>query len=77
MAASRFTELPLPFTNSAAMAQRLAKIHLFRSRQNITISGRMKLTAFKYDIGDTIQLTTERFGFSSKVFELNLGSYQK
>ena len=65
-----FTELPLPFTNSAAMAQRLAKIHLFRSRQNITISGRMKLTAFKYDIGDTIQLTIERFGFSSKVFEI-------
>ena len=65
-----FTELPLPFTNSAAMAQRLAKIHLFRSRQNITITGRMKLTAFKYDIGDTIQLTIERFGFSAKVFEI-------
>lgn len=65
-----FTELPLPFTNSASMAQRLAKIHLFRNRQNITITGRMKLTAFKYDIGDTIQLTIERFGFSSKVFEV-------
>ena len=65
-----FTELPLPFTNSAAMAQRLAKIHLFRSRQNITVTGRMKLTAFKYDIGDTIQLTIERLGFSSKVFEI-------
>ena len=65
-----FTELPLPFTNSAPMAQRLAKIHLFRSRQNITLTGRMKLTAFKYDVGDTIQLTIERFGFSAKVFEI-------
>jgi hypothetical protein len=65
-----FTELPLPFTNSSPMAQRLAKIHLFRGRQNITLSGRMKLTAFKYDIGDTIQLTIERFGFSAKIFEI-------
>ena len=30
----------------------------------------MKLTAFKYDIGDTINITIDRFGFSSKVFEI-------
>ena len=65
-----FTELPLPFTNSSSMAQRLAKIHLFRNRQNVTLTGKMKLTAFKYDIGDTIQLTIDRFGFSAKVFEV-------
>ena len=30
----------------------------------------MKLTAFKYDVGDTINITIDRFGFSSKVFEI-------
>ena len=65
-----FRELDLPFTNSNAMAQRLAKLALFRSRQQIQLSGRMKLTAFKYDVGDTINITIDRFGFSSKVFEI-------
>ena len=65
-----FRELNLPFTNSSAMAQRLAKLALFRSRQQIQLSGRMKLTAFKYDVGDTINITIDRFGFSSKVFEI-------
>ena len=65
-----FRELDLPFTNSSAMAQRLAKLALFRSRQQIQLSGRMKLTAFKYDVGDTINITIDRFGFSSKVFEI-------
>ena len=65
-----FRELNLPFTNSSSMAQRLAKLALFRSRQQIQLSGRMKLTAFKYDVGDTINITIDRFGFSSKVFEI-------
>ena len=65
-----FRELDLPFTNSVATAQRLAKLALFRNRQQIQISGRMKLTAFKYDVGDTINITIDRFGFSSKAFEI-------
>ena len=65
-----FRELDLPFTNSNATAQRLAKLALFRSRQQIQLSGRMKLTAFKYDVGDTINITIDRFGFASKVFEI-------
>ncbi len=65
-----FRELDLPFTNSNATAQRLAKIALFRNRQQLQITGRMKLTAFKYDVGDTINITIDRFGFSSKVFEI-------
>jgi len=65
-----FRELDLPFTNSSATAQRLAKLALFRSRQQLQLSGRMKLTAFKYDVGDTINITIDRFGFSSKVFEI-------
>ena len=65
-----FRELDLPFTNSNATAQRLAKLALFRSRQQVQLSGRMKLTAFKYDVGDTINITIDRFGFSSKVFEI-------
>ena len=65
-----FRELDLPFTNSNATAQRLAKLALFRNRQQLQLSGRMKLTAFKYDVGDTINITIDRYGFSSKVFEI-------
>jgi len=64
------TELDLPFTNSTVAAQRMAKIHLERSRQQITINFPAKLTAFKLQVGDTVMITNERFGFSSKVFEV-------
>ena len=65
-----FTNLDLPFTQSSSMAQRIAKINLFKARQQVTMTLPCKLTAFKHNVGDTIMVTLDRFGFSSKVFEI-------
>lgn len=66
----RFVDVTLPFTTSAARAQRLAKINLYRNREQLTLSVPCNLKAFKYEIGDTLYFTNERFGFSNKVFEV-------
>jgi len=65
-----FSELDLTFTQSSSMAQRIAKIALFKSRQQLVINMPCKLTAFKHNIGDTVMVTLDRYGFSSKVFEV-------
>ena len=64
------TELDLPFTNDVVTAQRIAKLHLEKGRQQLVITYPAKLTAFKLQVGDTVMITNERFGFSSKVFEV-------
>ena len=66
----QFLDYDLTYTTSSAMAQRLAKVALFRNRQQVTMEVSCNLAAFKLDVGDTIQFTNERFGFSNKVFEV-------
>ena len=63
-------DLTLPFTTSSSMAQRIAKIALFKQRQQQTIELKCLLSAFKIEVGDTIMLTNTRYGFSSKPFEV-------
>ena len=65
-----YLDFALPFTQSSATAQRLAKIALFKNRQKITVAAKFKLTAFQFEIGDTLMITNSRLGFSSKVFEV-------
>lgn len=64
-------DIDLPFTQSASMAQRIAKIQLERARQPITVTGRLKLSAYAVQPPDTVMLTLARFGWSSKVFEVS------
>jgi hypothetical protein len=61
-------DIELPFTTNVTRAQRIARIHLEKSRQGITVELSCNLKAFKVAVWDTVQLTLERFGFSSKVF---------
>ena len=49
-----FSDIELPFTTSSAMAQRIAKIILYRNREQITINFPAKLTGFNVEVGDTI-----------------------
>ena len=65
-----YLDFTLPFTQSSATAQRLAKIALFKNRQKISVSAKFKLKAFQFEVGDTLMLTNSRLGFSSKVFEV-------
>lgn len=63
-------DLTLPFTSSSFTAQRLAKIFLFRNREQITVSASWGLNAFKVEVGDIVYLTLDRFGWVSKAFEV-------
>lgn len=65
-----FRDIELAFTTSPSMAQRIAKIVLFRNREQMTLTVPVKLTGFNVEVGDTIQITNSRFGFSSKTFEV-------
>lgn len=63
-------DLQLPFTTSAAMAQRLAKLTLYRGREQITVSADFGLSAFGVQAGDIVALTIDRYGWSAKPFEV-------
>ncbi len=66
----KFLEFNLPYTSSVAMAQRLAKIALFRNRQQVVLNGTFNLKAFQLNVGDTVQITNSKFGFTNKIFEV-------
>lgn len=63
-------DLPLPYTTSAATAQRLAKLTLFRSREQMTLSADFGLEAMEVEVGDIIAFTNARYGFDEKEFEV-------
>ena len=66
----KYLDLTLPYTTSVSTAQRLAKQVLYRNREQIVVTLPCKLTAFQYEVGDTVQVTNERFGWTNKVFEV-------
>jgi len=63
-------DLELPFTTSSASAQRLAKLTLFRGREQMTLSADFGLEAMEIEVGDIIAFTNARYGFSAKEFEV-------
>jgi len=65
------SELPLLFTSTSVMAERIATIALKRNRQQLTVTAPFGLKAMQIGIGDTVMVTNSRAGFASKVFEVN------
>ena len=65
-----FKSIELTMTTSAAMAQRLAKIELLRSRQQIAVSMPMKLSALQMTVGDVVYINNTRMGWTNKTFEV-------
>ena len=63
-------DLQLPFTTSSATAQRLAKLTLFRGREQMTFSADFSLDALDVEVGDIIGITNARYGFNAKEFEV-------
>ena len=63
-------DLPLPFTTSASTAQRIAKMTLYRGREQMTISADFGLEAFNIEVGDIIAFDNDRYGFDGKEFEV-------
>ncbi len=68
--ASIFGNVDLPFTISSTMAQRIAKVVLNKNREQMVLQAPMKMTAFKLQVGDTVNITNARLGFSSKIFQV-------
>jgi len=66
----QFLDLDLPYTTSSPMAQRLAKIALYRNRQQVSITYPCSMKGFQLNVGDTVSVNNTRFGFSAKVFEV-------
>jgi len=62
--------LDLNFTDTTSMAQRIAKIALYRNREQISFSCEFGLNAFDVGIGEVVQFTYARWGWSAKDFEV-------
>lgn len=65
-----FKDIELPFTTSATMAQRIARIDLRRARQPITTTWPCKLRGWLLQPGDTVGISDAEMGWSSKPFEV-------
>lgn len=63
-------DLDLPFTTSAAMAQRLAKMTLFRGREQMVFQAEFGMNAFDVEVGEIVALTIDRYGWTAKEFEV-------
>lgn len=63
-------DVELPMTTSAATAQRISKLALFRGREQMTLSADFSLSALEVQVGDIIGLTIPRYGWVAKNFEV-------
>ena len=72
----RFEDVDLSMTDSAAAAQRLAKISLLQARQPIRVSVPLKLHGLMIRCGDVVRLTFARFGWDRKLFEVRTWALQ-
>lgn len=58
------SDLALDYIISPSMAQRVAKIFLLDTRQEMVVNAMFKLSALQCQIGDVIYLKNKRFGFT-------------
>lgn len=63
-------DMPLPFVSNNIQAQRLAKIALLRSRQQVVISMTVNLSGLRCKVGDVINIDYDKLGYSAKTFEI-------
>jgi hypothetical protein len=63
-------DLELPFTTSAASAQRIAKLTMFRGREQMTMTADFGLSGFQVQVGDIVAFTNDRYGWTAKEFEV-------
>ena len=65
-----YLDMALPFVTNNTQAQRLAKIALLKSRQQVVITMSVNLKGLQVKIGDTVKVTNARLGYDEKVFEV-------
>jgi hypothetical protein len=70
-----YSELDLPFTDTASRAQRIAKIRLEDSRRMGRASCPLKLRQFNVTWGDNINLNFSSFSFVNKTFRVLISRF--
>ena len=65
-----YQEFDYPFTNSSRMCQRLSNIQLLKVRNQISFSSSFDLKAFKLTVGDTVNISNARMGWTNKTFQV-------
>jgi len=63
-------DFPLPLTTSASAVQRLSKVMLYRTREQIQFEADFNMNAYDLEVGDIIQFTNARYGWTNKEFEV-------
>ena len=71
-----FRDIELPYTKNVVRAQRLAKIALERARQGATLVWPGKLTCFRLNTWDTVNVEVAQLGYAPKVFRVNSWQWQ-
>lgn len=65
-----YLDMPLPFVTNNKQAQRIAKIAMLKSRQQVNLAMTVNMSALKIKVGDTVNITNARLGYSDKIFEV-------
>lgn len=68
-------DLNLPYINRPNTAQRIAKIELFRGRQDIVYTSDFSTKGLQVKPGDTVELNIEKLGWENKEFEVTEFSF--
>jgi hypothetical protein len=68
-------EIDLLMNSSSPRAQRIAKLALYRSREQVTVSATFSLRALKVQVGDVVYLNSVRAGWILKSFEVQNWSF--
>jgi hypothetical protein len=63
-------DLQFAMVTSSSAAQRLAKMILFRAREQMTLTAEFGMAAFGVQVGDIIAFTNPRYGWVAKEFEV-------
>lgn len=65
-----YLDVELPYTTNQVRAQRIARLNLLKSRQQITATIPCNLSAMTLKAGDTVAVSNTRLGWSQKNFEV-------
>lgn len=68
--AAMTTAIALPMVTDHIRAQRLAKIAVYRAREQLTLTCHCKLTTYAWQVGDMVGVTLSRYGFTAKPFRI-------
>lgn len=65
-----FTDVQLPFTIDPELAQRIARLLLRKSREQLTVTMPLNYKALQFAVWDTVLVNNEKLGWSEKRFRI-------